>query len=57
MNFINREKLDNISFVSNFKIYWGIPTSSCRKFNMDFANLTFTSTNNGLVQNTNDSVR
>lgn len=60
-NEFTSEKLDNLHSIwficsSNFKIYWGVPTSSCRKFNIDFANLT-RPIDYGLVQNTNDSVR
>lgn len=49
-----RNLIANSYFPSNFKIYWSIPTSTCRKFQIDFSNL---SASHGFVQNTNDSVR
>jgi hypothetical protein len=40
---------------SNFKIYWGIPTSSCRKYKIDFTSAV--ASENNIIQNLNDSVR
>lgn len=39
---------------SNFKIYWSVPTNFCRKYNIDFVDLT---TTGQVIQNTNDSLR
>lgn len=39
---------------SDFKVYWGVPSTSCRKYQIDFVN---TVGNYGIIQNFNDSVR
>ncbi|CAO1372149.1 unnamed protein product [Diamesa serratosioi] len=38
----------------DFKVYWGVPSTSCRKYQIDFAT---TVGNYGIIQNFNDSVR
>ncbi|CAG9801227.1 unnamed protein product [Chironomus riparius] len=39
---------------NNFKIYWSVPTNSCRRFKVDFTDLI---SSGDIIQNTNDSVR